>query len=907
LGLNAPTMNPAILVFSIFFLLSVCQIVANPFGLQKAEAGQAKQPDLVVSTLNNPPAGAVIGSSFSVTDTTANTGQATAGASTTRYRLSLDNTITSGDPLLTGSRSIPSLAVGANSNGSVTATIPTNLAPNTYFLGACADDLAVVGESSETNNCRASTTTIIVSQPPAIISLNPGSGSVGTPVTISGSNFGASQGTSSVTFNGAPAAPSSWSGSSITAPVPIGATSGPVIVVVGGVASNGVTFTVEDPNALSYFYDELGRLRGVVNPQSDAASYNYDAVGNLLGISRQSSSLASVIEFTPNNGPIGTSVTIFGAGFSTTPSQNTVTFNGVTATVNSSTATQIVASVPSGASTGLISVTGPGGSAASSTPFSVTSSTGAPTVTGFTPGVGIASTPVTISGSNFETVPGNSVVSFNISRAVVTSASITTLGTTVPAKTGSGRISVATPLGKTVSTGDFFIPPQFYTPADVEFTGRMAIGAGNFGATINTASKIALVAFDATVGQQVTLNISGVTFPTRSYVGILKPDGTTLTSQVVNPGVGTSIGPVTLPASGTYSIMLATGVISTVAGTGEFSYNGDNIPATSANLDHISGVAADTPGNLYIAAYAQNRIRKVSPTGLITTVAGNGTQGYSGDGQAATKARLNGPLRVAVDGQGNLFIADTGNHRIRKVNTNGTITTVAGTGVAGFSGDGGPATSAKLNNPFGVEVDGQGNIFIADVNNRIRKVTPAGIITTVAGNGVNGYSGDGGPATSAQISGSVALDGHGNLYISGGNRVRKVDTNGIITTIAGTGTAAYNGDNIPAITANFTASGVAVDGLGNFYIGDRDNNRIRKVGTSGIITTVAGTGLGNSFNGAGFFSGDGGPGVAADISFPNHVALDGQGNLYISDDGNLRVRKLGSTSSGSMTLSLSSP
>jgi len=206
--------------------------------------GATSLPDLVVSSLTNPPASAIAGTSFSVTDTTGNSGAATANASTTRYRLSLDNLITSSDSLLTGSRAVPSLKKGASSSGSVSVTIPAGQTPGTYYLGGCADDPAVITESSESNNCKASTTTIVVAPPASISGLNPTSGPIATPVTITGSNFGATQGTSTVKFNGVTATPTSWSASSITVPVPANASTGPVVVTVSGVASNGITFTL---------------------------------------------------------------------------------------------------------------------------------------------------------------------------------------------------------------------------------------------------------------------------------------------------------------------------------------------------------------------------------------------------------------------------------------------------------------------------------------------------------------------------------------------------------------------------------------------------------------------------------------------------------------------------------------
>ena len=237
------------------------------------------------------------------------------------------------------------------------------------------------------------------------------------------------------------------------------------------------------------------------------------------------------------------------------------------------------------------------------------------------------------------------------------------------------------------------------------------------------------------------------------------------------------------------------GIITTVAGTGNFAFNGDDIPAISANLNDPSGIAFDGAGNLYISDTDHDRIRRVDVvTGIIKTVAGLGVRGDDGDGQAATAAKLNSPYHITVDALGNLFIADDRNHRVRKV-SNGIITTVAGTGQSGYSGDNQPATSAQLQNPRGVVTDAAGNLYIADFgNNRVRVVDSAGVIRTFAGNGVNGFSGDGGLATAARLKAPIGLgrDPAGNIYIADflDHRVRQVNilTN-IINTVAG------NGDN----------------------------------------------------------------------------------------------------------------
>ena len=336
----------------------------------------------------------------------------------------------------------------------------------------------------------------------------------------------------------------------------------------------------------------------------------------------------------------------------------------------------------------------------------------------------------------------------------------------------------------------------------------------------------------------------------------------------------------------------ATGIITTVAGDGISGFSGDGVPATSASLNFPRGVAVDASGNLFIADSSNQRIRRVDgATGIITTVAGDGTTGFSGDGGPATSASLNYPRGVAVDASGNLSIADTWNHRVRKVDgATGVITTVAGDGTTGFSGDGGPATSASLSLPRGVAVDASGNVFIADrLNHRVRKVDGAtGVITTVAGDGTTGFSGDGGPATGPSLSSpwGVAVDASGNVFIADTNhhRIRKVHgATGVITTVAG----GFIGDGGPATSASLSSPWrVAVDASGNLFIADSSNHRVRRLdAATGVITTVAGDGTSG-------FSGDGGPATSASLNLPRGVAVDASGNLIIADFLNSRIRRV---------------
>ena len=332
-------------------------------------------------------------------------------------------------------------------------------------------------------------------------------------------------------------------------------------------------------------------------------------------------------------------------------------------------------------------------------------------------------------------------------------------------------------------------------------------------------------------------------------------------------------------------------IITTVAGNGTEGFSGDGDLAVNTSLFNPQGVFVDRWGDLFIADTWNNRIRKVDTSGRISTIAGNGDLGFSGDGGPATSASLNGPTSVFVDGEGNIYFTDFSNVRVRKVDTAGIITTVAGNGDLGFSGDGGPATSASLHQINDLAVDGAGNIYIMDtVNGRIRKVDAAGIITTVAGNGDLGFSGDGGPATSASLrdARSVWVDESGNLYIAdGGNhRIRKVDTSGIITTVAGSGMRGFSGDGGPAISARLAGVlRISMDREGNLYIAEEGNHRIRKVDTSGIIFTVAG-------NGTQGFSGDDGQATQASLNLPMDVSVDWAGDIYIADTDNHRIRKV---------------
>ena len=338
------------------------------------------------------------------------------------------------------------------------------------------------------------------------------------------------------------------------------------------------------------------------------------------------------------------------------------------------------------------------------------------------------------------------------------------------------------------------------------------------------------------------------------------------------------------------------GNIQTVAGSGLQSPSGDGGPATQAGLNVPVDVYVDPSGNLFITDQFNNRIRKVAPNGTISTVAGTGVAGFSGDGGPAVNAEINTPTGIRGDSSGNLYIADVGNQRIRKVDTSGIITTFAGNGNKGYGGDGGPAVNASFYNAVRVAIDPSGNVLVADQSDhRVRRITPAGIITTFAGNGVGtpstgAFSGDGGPAVDASLNNptAIAVDGKGVVYISDqfNQRIRKVDLNGTITTIAGNGNAGYAGDGGPASAATLNyPGGITVDSSGNLYFSDDLNYRTRMISASGAMSTVAG-------NGTQGFSGDSGSATAAELNGEFGVALDLQGDLYIADSMNNRIREV---------------
>jgi uncharacterized protein (TIGR03437 family) len=426
-----------------------------------------------------------------------------------------------------------------------------------------------------------------------------------------------------------------------------------------------------------------------------------------------------------------------------------------------------------------------------------------------------------------------------------------------------------------------------YTPGGAVPPSQMVV-MFSLGSTLTftAATSAAWLSVNPTSGNvnnTLTISVSPVGLAPGSYTGTvtITPSGAGNPPQTIN---------VKLTVNGPESPTL----ISTVAGTGLLPFTTEGGAATSTTLA-ANAVAADSTGNFYIADTVSNRVYKVGTGGTLTVFAGNGTLSFAGDGGPATRASLFNPFGLAADTAGNVYIADALNNRVRRVNASGTISTFAGTGGFSFSGDGGQAASAGVASPSGLAVDSSGNLYIADFgNNRVRKVNTAGVISTYAGGApVPGFSGDGGKAVGAGLfgPGGLAIDAVGNLYIAdiANNRIRKVDAAGNISTVAGNGTKGFSGDGGPATSAMLNLFsvhvGLAVDGAGNLYIPDVANHRVRKVDSSGTITTVVGTGIAS-------FSGDNGPPASAGLNNPNDVSFDGSGNLYIADTTNNRVRKV---------------
>lgn len=456
------------------------------------------------------------------------------------------------------------------------------------------------------------------------------------------------------------------------------------------------------------------------------------------------------------------------------------------------------------------------------------------------------------------------------------------------AATGTGQRLPTASSGRPVASFDPTLPPDLIPgrPGRARRPGRP--GRPGRARRARRARRSGRRAIAIAVGVTVLVSIAALV--TRDPAGI--PVETVATATPLAP----KIDALTLDGAGNLYVatldddrvqrVTPTGTITTIAGGVGEGFSGDGGPATAAQLHAPQGLAVDPEGNLYIADTYNHRIRKVDPAGTITTIAGNGSQRSAGDGGPAIQAEFRYPVDVALDDTGNLYVAEAEGARIRRIDRGGRISTVAGTGDQGDSGDGGPAIQAQFTFALSIAVDASGNLYIADnTGSRVRRVDTAGTISTVAGNGEEGLDGDGGPATAAKVTPvAIAVAGAGGFFITSGSRDRKVDAAGVITTVAGTGDRGPSGDGGPAVNAQLTeVDAVAVGADGSVYLGDDFNHRIRRIDPAGIISTVAGSGPD--------YPGDGGPATRAYLSSPTFTYLDEAGRLYIADSGNHRIRR----------------
>ncbi|MBL0742930.1 IPT/TIG domain-containing protein [Chryseolinea lacunae] len=561
----------------------------------------------------------------------------------------------------------------------------------------------------------------------------------------------------------------------------------------------------------------------------------------------------------PSEGPVGTEVSVQGVGFGTTPSSLAVTFNGVKATIKSTTDVLLVVTVPDLATTGPVAVT-VNGTKVTGPVFTVTKKSTPAAITSLNPSQGPVGTQIRIKGTSFGSIATNLAVTFNGVAADIVSAYDTELVVTVPALATTGVVVVT--VNGSVITGPVFTVTE--TPVVVSSISPTR-------GPKETEVTIIGTGFGTNAGENiVTFNgkPAEVTLATATTLKAQVPVGAATGVVKVTRGTQTAEGPVF-----TYDY---TAVVSTLAGSGmAASIDGVN---AMASFDGPHGLAIDGDGNIIVSEFASSRIRKISTAGQVTTIAGS-TNGYAeGQGTAAKFYQLR---EVKVDRQGNLLVADYLNLRIREVQPTGNVLTLAGNGMPGFAD--GASADARFSLPSGIAVASDNTVYVADEgNHRIRKIV-AGNVTTLAGNGTANYAD--GQGSNAMFSGPVtlAIDADNNLYTSdfGGAHIRKITPGGLVTTVAGSGAYGYQ-DGV-ATEAKFNKSrGVAVDAAGNIYVADTDNNCIRKI-SNGVVTTIAGSTT------EGYADGNG---SEARFSFPTGIVVDASGALYVADYRNSRIRKI---------------
>ena len=486
--------------------------------------------------------------------------------------------------------------------------------------------------------------------------------------------------------------------------------------------------------------------------------------------------------FSPTSGPIGTVVTLAGTNFSTAVVENIVKFNGTVATVSAATATSLTVSVPTGATTGKISVEVDNQIGTSSNDFTVVAPIAPLTLTGFSPPTGTTGTIVTLTGTNFSATIAGNTVKFNGTIATVSSASTTSLTVEVPAGATTGKVTVQVGSQIATSVDDFVYVVNNDKNAVVTVAGNGALGFADG-------------------------NIADARFYQPTGIA-LDADGNIYVADSENHRIRK---------------ITAGGTVSTLAGSGTSgSADGDG---TAAQFNSPRAVAVDATGNVYVADGINNKIRKITPAGTVSTLAGSGASGFAdGDG---INAKFYFPKGIALDASGNLYVADDINHRIRKITPTGTVTTIAGSTSGSDDGDG---INAKFHSPRGVTLDAAGNIYVADAgNHRIRKITPAGTVSTIAGSTVGVTEGIG---TAAKFNGpaGIAVDASGNIYVADdeNERIRKITTNGTVSTLAGGFLQGFT-DGVGGDAQFRSPTGLAIDASGNIYVADRHNHSIRKI------------------------------------------------------------------------------
>jgi YD repeat-containing protein len=619
-------------------------------------------------------------------------------------------------------------------------------------------------------------------------------------------------------------------------------------------------------NDIVYVYDELGRLIAVIDPAGETATYSYDAVGNVLSISRFSSSIVSVIEFTPNGGPIGTNVTIYGTGFSTTPSQNTVSFNGVAATVTSSSATHIVTSVPSGATTGAIAVTTLAGSASSNTSFTVSASN-APTISSFTPTIGTSSTAVTISGTNFESSPANNSTRFNGSYAFVNSSTPTTISTTVPLAGASGRITVATQNGSAVSSDDFFIPPSPYTAPEVAFTGRMISGESKT-VTLSAPNKIGMVLFDGIAGQRAYIKITSSSITTSS-VSIYNQKGI-LTSTTA---VGTSGGFLDASAfsmTGTYAIVVDPSSTYTGALTLTLYLSNDVISTISPGGAAVS-VTTTTPGQ-------------------------NAQLSFSGNANQRVSLRLSGVSLTGGNGSASVYIKKPDG------TTLASLLVVSSSGFMDTQTLPSAGAYTILLDPTGANI-GSATLTLYDVPNDITgSITPGGsaitVTTTTPGqNAQLSFSGTANQRVSLRLSGVSLTGGNNSAYVY----IKKPDGNTLASLLVVSSTGYMDMQTLPSAGA-YTVLLDPIDvnlGSATLTLYDVQNDITGSITPGGSAITITTTTPGQ--NAQLSFSGTANQRISLKVSDVSLTGGNGAAYVYIKKpDGTTLASLLVVSSSGFM-------